>query len=74
MFLFSLNYYQNCLIIDDISNQANSLLVNLKEIIDKLQAKNTSFQSQVKQLKSENKQLIIANKNLCNEVNCLKKG
>ena len=74
MFLFSLNYYQNCLIIDDISNQANLLLVNLKEIIDKLQAKNTSFQSQVKQLKSENKQLIIANKKLCNEVNCLKEG
>ena len=48
------------------------LLVNLKEIIDKLQAKNTSFQNQVNKLTIENKQLIVSNKKLCIEVNCLK--
>ena len=48
------------------------LLFNLKEIIDKLQAKNTSFQNQKKKLTVENKQLINTNKNLCIEVNCLK--
>ena len=74
MFKFLLKYLQVCLFLEDVSNQANLLLVNLKEIIDKLQAKNTSFQSQVKQLIIENKQLIIANKKLCNEVNCLKEG
>ena len=74
MVSFSFKFSLSCLFIDDISNQANLLLVNLKEIIDKLQAKNTSFQSQVKQLIIENKQLIIANKELCNEVNCLKEG
>ena len=50
------------------------LLVNLKEIIDKLQAKNTSFQNQVKKLTIENKQLIASNKKLCIELNCLKEG
>ena len=48
------------------------LLVNLKEIIDKLQAKNTSFQNQVKKLTIENKQLIALNKKLFSEVKCLK--
>ena len=48
------------------------LLVNLKEIIDKLQAKNTSFQNQVKKLTIENKQLIASNKKLFSEVKCLK--
>ena len=58
--------------IDDISNHANFLLVNLKEIIDKMQARNVSFQNQVKKLTIENKQLIISNKKLSNEVSCLK--
>ena len=58
--------------IDDISNHANFLLVNLKETIDKLQARNVSFQNQVKKLTIENKQLIISNKKLCSEVNFLK--
>ena len=56
----------------DISNQANFLLMNLKEIIDKLQAENTSFQNQLKKLTIENKQLIVSNKKLSIEVNCLK--
>ena len=72
MVSFSFKFSLSCLFIDDISNQANLLLVNLKEIIDKLQAKNTSFQNQVKQLTIKNKQLIISNKKLYIEVNCLK--
>ena len=44
----------------------------MKEIVDKLQAKNVSFQNQVKELKIENKQLVISNKKLSIEVNCLK--
>ena len=48
------------------------LLVNLKEIIDKLQAKNISFQNQVKKLTIENKELIVSNNKLSIEVNCLK--
>ena len=47
-------------------------MVNLKEFIDKLQAKNISFQNQVKKLTIENKQLIVINKKLSIEVNCLK--
>ena len=47
--------------------------MNLKEIIDKLQAENTSFQNQLKKLTIENKQLIVPNKKLSKEVNCLKK-
>ena len=64
---------KSCLFIDNISNQASFLLVNLKEIIDELQAKNISFQNQVKQLTIENKQLIVSNKKLSIEVSCLKK-
>ena len=60
------------LLILDLSNQANLLLVNLKGIVDKLQAKNICFQTQVKKLATENKQLIISNKKLSIEVNCLK--
>ena len=63
---------KSCLFIDNISNQANFLLVNLKEIIDELQAKNISFQNQVKQLTIENKQLIVSNNKLSIEVNCFK--
>ena len=46
--------------------------MNLKEIIDKLQAENTSFQNQLKKLTIENKQLIVTNKKLSVKVNCLK--
>ena len=69
---------QNCLFLDVI-NKANLHLVNLKEIIEDLQAKNMLFQAQLekvtmknKELTIENKQLIIYNKNLCCEVNFLK--
>ena len=61
-------------------NQADFLLVNLKEIIEDLQAKNVHFQTQVEKLTvenikltCENKQLIISNKNLTGEVKFLKK-
>ena len=61
-------------------NQADFLLVNLKEIIEDLQAKNVHFQTQVEKLTvgnnkltCENKQLIIFNKNLTGEENFLKK-
>ena len=56
-------------------NKANLLLVNLKEIIEDLEAKNVVFQTQLekvtmenKKLTIENKQLNISNKHLCNEV------
>ena len=71
---------QSCLFLD-VLNQANLLLVNLKEIIDDLQAKNVQFQTQVEKLKIENnyltienKQLVISNKNLFSEVNCLREN
>ena len=57
-----------------MSNQADLLLINLKEVIDKLQAKNISFQNQVKKLTIENKQLIASNKKLSIEVDCLKEA
>ena len=58
----------------DISNQANLLLVNLKDIIEKLQSDNFYFQTQVENLQIENKQLTISNKKLVNEVNGLKEN
>ena len=72
MFKFLLKCLQVCLFLEDVSNQANLLLTNLKEIIDKLQAKNISFQNKVKKLTIENKQLIVSNNKLSIEVNCLK--
>ena len=60
-------------------NKANLLLVNLKEIIEDLEAKNLIFQNQLekvtmenKKLITENKHLIISNKHLCSEVNFLR--
>ena len=47
-------------------------MVNLKEIIDKLQSENIYFKTQVEILQSENKQLVISNENLSIEVNSLK--
>ena len=49
------------------------LLVDLKEIINKLQAKNINFQNQIKKLTIENKHLLVLNQKLSNEVNYLKK-
>ena len=55
-----------------MTNKANLLLVNLKEIIEDLEAKNVLFQTQLekvtienKKLTIENKQLVIYNKNIC---------
>ena len=69
---------QSCLFLD-VFNKANLLLVNLKEIIEDLEAKNVLFQTQLekvtvenKKLTIENKQLIVYNKKLCCEVNFLK--
>ena len=56
------------------------LLLNLKEIVEKLQTQNLSFQTQVEKLTiennkltSENKLLIISNKKFVDELNTLKK-
>ena len=75
-FIFSL---QICFFLD-VLNKANLLLVNLKEIIEDLEAKNLIFQNQLekvtmenKKLTIENKQLNISNKHLCSEVNFLRK-
>ena len=64
---------KSCFIIffTDISNHANILLVNLKEIIDKLQSERNNFKTQVEKLQFEKQQLVILNKNLSNIVNCL---
>ena len=69
---------QSCSFLD-VVNKANLLLVNLKEIIEDLQAQNSLIQTQLeketmenKKLTIENKQLIIYNENLCCEVNFLK--
>ena len=56
----------------DVLNQANLLLINVKEIIEDLQAKNIQLQNQVKKLTIENKQLIISNQSLTSEVKLLK--
>ena len=72
MFKFFFFNLQVCLFLEDVSNQANLLLTNLKEVIDKLQAKNISVQNQVKLLTIENKQLVVSNNKLSIEVNCLK--
>ena len=55
----------------DVSNHANILLTNLKEIIDKLQSERNHFKSQVEKLQLEKQKLIISNKNLSNKVSCL---
>ena len=48
------------------------LLINLEEIIGDLQCKNVCFKTQVEKLKIKNQQLIISNKKLCSQLNCLK--
>ena len=57
------------------------LLLNLKEIVEKLQTKNLSFQTQVEKLTiennkltSENKQLIASNKHISGELSSLKES
>ena len=58
----------------DVSYQANLLLSNMKEIIEKLQSDNYYFQTQVKNLQIENKHLTIPNKNLSKELSSLKEN
>ena len=56
-----------------MSNQASVLLMNLKEIIIKIQSEKNYLKTQVVKLKVENKQLITSNKNLTNEIYLFKK-
>ena len=56
-----------------MSNQASVLLMNLKEIVYKLQSENNYLKTQVVKLKVENKQLNTYNKNLTNEIFLSKK-
>ena len=55
----------------DVSNQTNVLLLNLKEIVEKLQAERNYLKTQVENLQFEKKQLIVSNKNLSNKVDFL---
>ena len=57
----------------DATNQASLLLVNLKEIIEKLQAERNYFKTQVGKLLIEKKYLISSNNYLSNKVNLLEK-
>ena len=53
---------------------ANLLLINVKEIVEDLQAKNIQLQSQVKKITIENEQLIFSNQSLISEVKLLKEN
>ena len=44
----------------------------MKEVIEKLQAEKNYFKKQVEKLHIEKEQLITTNKNLSNQVKCLK--
>ena len=61
----------NSTFITDVSNQANLLLNNLKEVIDNLQAERNYFKTQVEKLKKEKLQLTISNQNMSKKVKCL---
>ena len=50
------------------------LLINVKEIVEDLQAKNIQLQSQVKKITIENEQLIFSNQSLISEVKLLKEN
>ena len=56
----------------DVSSNANLLLINLKEVIDKLQSERNFFKTQTEKLQIEKQQLIILNKSLTNKVESLK--
>ena len=71
-FINLFNYYYLSIFVLDVSNQANLLLVNLKEIIDNLQTEKNYFKNQVEKLQIEKKQLIISNKDFSNKLNFLK--
>ena len=51
-----------------MSNQANVLLINLKQLVDKLQSQKAHLKTQVKKLTVEKKNLINLNKSLTNKV------
>ena len=51
----------------DVSNQANFLLENLKEIIAKMQVERNYFKTQVEKLQIENQKLVVSNKKLVNK-------
>ena len=57
-----------------MSNKANVLLMNLKEIIDKLQSEKSHFKTQVEKLTTEKKRLVVSNKNLTNKISMLEKN
>ena len=63
--------FLNCTFITDVSNQANLLLINLKEVIGKLQAERNYFKNLVEKIQIEKQQLIISNKKMSKKVKCL---
>ena len=53
------------------STQANLLLTNLKELIEKLQSEKNFYKTKVEFLKIDNKRLYVVNKKLIEKVKCL---
>ena len=56
-----------------MSNQANLLLINLKQIVEKLQSEKTYFKTQVEKLTVEKKHLLNMKKKLTIKVRMLEK-
>ena len=69
---YSLAHYTFNILNTDVSNQANILLINLKEIVDKLRSEKFYFKTQVAKLQCEKKELNNTIKNLSYKVSCLK--
>ena len=57
-------YYFSWTFVTDVSNQADLLLVNLKEVIGKLQAERNYLKTQVEKLQIEKQQLVVINQNM----------
>ena len=55
----------------DVSNQADLLFINLKEVIGKLQAERSYFKTKVEKLQMEKQQLFVSNQSLSKRVVCL---
>ena len=55
----------------DTSTQANLLLTNLKEVIEKLQSEKNFYKTKVEFFKVDNKRLNVVNKKLIEKVKCL---
>ena len=64
-------YYFSSTFVTDVSNQADLLLVNLKEVIGKLQAERNYFKTQVEKLQIEKQQLIVINQTMSKKLKCL---